>query len=368
MTTLEVPGYPQTTAHPWSSLPAEIRDEAITLKWIGSDGKVWPLAGLEGGVEGAFIAGDIEGLVHIPFESIWTKPAYGPPRFQRAIRGRKEISFPLGLMSDSSLGWYDTGSRWWRGCKKDDTGFFTVTTRRFGELYIPMQLLDAKCMLADDPARQRFSIHDIVLAVDGDPCWRRPDVRPAPFIRPAGLKADGVLRAVNRGTEPAWPIYVISAPGKVSLPDGPNAFTTPTVESGILSDWPQLGRLFGIPFIDDILETLTRKRTDTNMIDVPELAPGEHAIIDTDPSHRIAITTKDPVDNLVKKFVRNSELLNWILGEYGDTGIPLLRRFKGQGFSIPIPPRSVATLPIKHSRAGGRIYVQVPQRFEMAVA
>jgi len=231
-----------------------------------------------------------------------------------------------------------------------------------------MQLLSAKCMLADDPARQRFSIHDIVLAVDGDPCWRRPDVRPGPFVHPIGTKADGVLRAVNRGTEPAWPIYVISAPGKVWLPDGPNAFTTPTVESGLLSDWPQLGRLFGIPFIDDILDTLTRKRTDTNMIEVPELAPGEHAIIDTDPSHRLAITTKDPVDNLVKKFIRNSDLLNWIVGEYGDSGIPLLQRFKGQGFNVPIPPRSVATLPVKHSTPGGKVYVQVPQRFEMAVA
>lgn len=368
MTTIEAPGFPRPDLQPWSSLPPEIRDEAVTLKWIGSDGKVWPLAGLEGGIEGAFIAGDIDGLVHIPFDSIWTKPAYGPPRFQRAIRGRKEISFPLGLMSDSSLGWYDTGSRFWRGCKKDETGFFTVTTRRFGELYIPMQLLSAKCILADDPARQRFSIHDIILAVDGDPCWRRPDVRPAPFVRQPGPKADDVLRAVNRGTEPAWPIYVISAPGKVWLPDGPNAFTTPTADSGLLSDWPQLGRLFGIPFIDEILQTLTRKRTDTNMIEVPELQPGEHAIIDTDPSHRLAITTKDPVDNLAKKFVRNSELLNWILGEYGDSGIPLLKRFKGQGFTIPIPPRSTATLPIKHSNVGGKIYVQVPQRYEMAVA
>ncbi|MCV7255694.1 hypothetical protein H7J86_26365 [Mycobacterium hackensackense] len=371
MTTIQLPGFPHTDDHPWRSLPPEIRDEAVTLKWIGSDGTVWPLAGLDGGVEGAFIAGDIEGLVHIPFDTIWTKPAYGPPRFQRAIRGRKEISFPLGLMSDTSLGWLDTGGRWWRGCKKDSTGFFTVTTRRFGELYIPMQLLSAKCTLADDPVRQRFSIHDIVLAVDGDPCWRRPDVRPAPFIRPPGTNKklnNGVLRAVNRGTEPAWPIFVISAPGQISLPDGPNAFTTPVLESDILSDWPQLGRLYGIPIVDDILGTLTRQRTDTRMIDVPELMPGEHAIIDTDPSHRLAITAKDPVDTLVKKFIRNSDLLSWILGEYGDSGIPLLRRFKGQGFTTPIPPRSVATLPIKHSKAGGKIYVQVPQRFEMALA
>lgn len=370
MTTVEAPGYMRTEKHPWRSLPAEIRDEAVTLKWIGSDGVVWPLAGLEGGIDGAFIAGDIEGLVHIPYDQIWTKPAYSPPRFQRAVEGRKEISFPLGLMSDSSLGWYDTGSRFWRGMKHRETGFFTLTTRRFGELWLPMQLLDVKCTFADDPARQRFSLHDVILAVDGDPRWRRPDVRPAPFVRgtAAQAKSEGVLRGVNRGTEPSWPIYVISAPGKVWLPDGPNAFTQPALESDILSDWPQLGRLFGIPFIDDLLGTLTRKRTDTNMIEVPELQPGEHAIIDTDPSHRLAITATEPVDTLVKKFVRNSELLNWILGEYGDTGIPLLQRFEGQGFTCPIPPRSAATLPVRHSQPGGKVYVQIPQRFEMAIA
>lgn len=368
MTTIDLPAfYPDTLPHPWSSLSPEIRDEGVTLKWIGSDGRVWPLAGLEGGIDGAFIAGDIEGLVHIPYDQVWTKPAYGAPRFVRAIEGRKEISFPLGLMSDSTLGWYDTHAAFWRGCKPKETGFFTLTTRRLGELWLPMQLLDAKCTLRDDPGRQKFALHDVVLAVDGDPRWRRPDVRPAPFVRKSGPNSAGVLRAANRGTEPAWPIYIISAPGKVWLPDGPNAFTTPTSESNILSDWPQLARMFGIPFIDELLGTLTRQRTDTNMIAVPELQPGEHAIIDTDPAHRLAITTKDPVDNLLKKFIRNSELLNWILGEYGDTGIPLLQRFEGRGFSVPIPPRSVATLPVKHSKTGGKVYVQVPQRYEMAV-
>jgi hypothetical protein len=104
------------------------------------------------------------------------------------------------------------------------------------------------------------------------------------------------------------------------------------------------------------------------MIPIPDLNPGEHAIIDTDPSHRIAVTILDPVDNIIKKFIRNSELLDWISGHYGDSGLPLIQRFKGQGFSVPIPPRSVATLPVKHNRTGARISVQCPQLFESALA
>jgi hypothetical protein len=100
------------------------------------------------------------------------------------------------------------------------------------------------------------------------------------------------------------------------------------------------------------------------MIPIPELQPGEHAIIDTDPAHRIAVTVLDPTDNIIKQFIRNSELLEWLTGNYGDTGLPLIQRFKGQGFSVPIPPRSVATLPVKHSVAGKRIAVQLPQTFD----
>jgi len=352
---------------PWSSLPPEIRDAPISCKWIGSDGRVWPLTGLDAGAEGAFVTGDIDGILHVPFEGVWTSPAYGPPRFERTVDGRREIAFQLGLYSDSSLGWYDTESRWWNGCKKNATGFFSVCTIRHGELWLPMQLLDTpKAMLGSgDPSQQRVQIHNIVLAVDGEPRWRRPDVSPPPWRRPAGTSDRGFLRVANRGTEPAWPIFFLDAPGKVSLADGPNAFTSDHYNP--LDDWPKLGELFGLPQVDEILGRYTRTRS-ANMIDIPTLQKGEHAIIDTDPSHRIAITVLDPTDNIVKQFIRNSELLSYITGHYGDGGLPLIQRFEGQGFSVPIPPRSVATLPVMHSRVGAQIAVQLPQRFESALA
>lgn len=359
---------PHVEDAPWSTLPPEIRDAPISCKWIGSDGRVWPLTGLDAGAEGAFVVGDIDGLVHVPFEGIWTKPAYGPPRFERTIDGRREVAFQLGLYSDEALGWFDTESRWWSGCRKDATGYFSVTTLRHGELWMPMQLLDTPKATLSPTIERRYNralIHNVVLAVDGEPRWRRPDVAPAPWVRPPGAIDRGYIRVANRGTEPAWPIFFLDAPGKVSLPDGPNAFTSDRYNP--LDDWPRLGELFGLPLIDSVLDRYTRTRA-ANMIDIPELQPGEHAIIDTDPTHRIAVTILDPVDNIVKRFIRNSELLDWLTGHYGDTGLPLIQRMKGQGFSVPIPPHSVATLPVMHSRAGAKIAVQLPQRFESALA
>lgn len=351
----------------WRDLSPAARAEFVSCAWIGSDGRYWPLTGQFAGTEGAFVTGAIDGLVHVPFEGVWTNPAYGPPRFERTVDGRREISFQLGLMSSVPLGWYNTEARFWQGCRKDATGYFSLTTRAHGQLWIPMQLAEtAKCALPDDPTNggMPVAVHEILLAADGEPRWRRPPAFVGPFVARTG-KLSGVIRIANRGTQPAWPLFFIDAPGRVWLGDGPNAF----VHEGInpLDDWPRLEKLFGIPFYDE-LTGLSRRQRDANMIEVPELAAGEHAVIDTDPTHRIAITATDPVDNLVKKFIRNSELLNWLLSSYGDTGLPLLQRFKGQGFSVPVPPRSVATIPVKHERVGGKIWCQLDQVFESALA
>jgi hypothetical protein len=353
----------------WRDLSAPARGEFISCAWIGSDGYHWPLTGQDAGVEGGFVTGPIDGMVHVPAEGVWTNFAYSPPRFERTVDGRREISFTLGLASNTKLGWYDTETRFWRGCTMNSTGYWSVTTRRHGQLWLPMQLLDApKCALPDDPTFQAMggvALHEVVLAVDGSPRWRRPDTFVGPYVNRPGSPYVGYLRIANRGTEPAWPLFFVDAPGKVWLPDGPNAFKS--AERNPLDDWPKLSELFGIPFIDQITGSWTRTR-DANMIEVPELLAGEHAVIDTDPTHRIAITAIDPVDNMIKKFIRKSELINWLLGEYGSSGLPLLQRFRGQGFSVPIPPRSVATLPIVHERLGGRIWVQLPQLFESALA
>lgn len=361
----QYPPYPEPVQHPWSTLTPEIRDAPISVAWIGSNGSYWPLTGLDAGAEGAFVTGDIDGLVHVPFEGLWTKPAYGPPRYERQVDGRKEVAFQLGLYSDTALGWLDTEFRFWAGCKSDATGFLSVTTLRHGQMWLPMQLVEApKCALADDPTVSKVAVHNVVLAVDGEPRFRRPDVAPPVWRRPGGAVDRGLLIVANRSFRPQWPIYFIEAPGHVMLPDGPNAMVSDSYNP--LDDWPQLGELFGIPVIDDVLGNYTRTR-ETNMIDIPDLQDGEHAIIDTDPSHRIAVTVIDPVDNIVKKFIRNSELLEWLTGNYGASGLPLIQRFRGQGFSIPIPPRSVATLPVLHSVAGKGIAVQLPQTFDSAL-
>ena len=335
-----------TTA--WKDLPQHLRAPGISNKWIGNDHQpdIWHLSGFNEGAEGAFISGPIRGMVHRPFKSIWSEPAYGAPRFERTVDERREISTRIAICSDSEYGWQDAETRFWNGMTGDDPGFWCTWTRRTGELWIPMHLAEAvQTELTEDPG---YSGHvqewDILLAADGEPRWRMPDLQPADWYNSMAVtttvKRDenllapeitvgvGRLKVANRGTTPSWPVYTVTAPGRCWLPDG----------------------------------------TSGRMVRVPPLQKGEHIIVDTNPENRIAISALDPVDDWTKQIVRNSELLKWLFAQHGESGISVLQRFHGQGFTQPIAPGTVATLPVYHDTERARISVRLPQRYDRAIS
>jgi len=340
----------------WRDLPAHRRADGINIKWIGCDdpltgepGRVWDIGGWNEGAQGAFISGPVKGMVHRPFRAVRHSPAYGPPRFERVVDELREIEFQITLVADSEYGWFDTETFWWNGMRGDRPGWFCVWTRRFGEFYIPAHLGDSiEDELVEDPTNLGNYSQDwrIRLAVDGDTNWRTPDLRPKEWVVRAtdpvvSVKRDdnmfapminvrkGSLKVRNGGTEPAWPIYTVGAPGRVWLPDGVS------------------GR----------------------MIRVPRLFEGETCLIDTNPEHRIAISTKDPMDNWLVNVLSNVDLLEWLgITEFQERTESVLERFHGQGFSQPIAPGTVATLPIYHSQVGARVSVRLPQRYERAIS
>lgn len=332
----------------WSDLPQHLAAPGMSIKWIGADpaSHVWHLSGFNEGAEGVFISGPIKGLVHRPFKSIWHEPAYGAPRFERTVDERKEIATRIAICSDSQFGWQGTEARFWDGMTGDKPGYFCVWTRSYGEVWLPMQLAEAvQTELSEDPGYRNYVQEwDILLAVDGEPRWRMPDVQPADWVNdlttttmvrrdesPTAPQIEvgvGRFKVANRGSAPAWPVFTVSAPGRCWLPDGVS------------------GR----------------------MVRVPKLERGEHIIVDTNPENRIAISAIDPVDDWTKQVVRNSELLSWLFGQYGQSGIPVLERFHGQGFTQPIAPNTVATLPVYHDTEGARISVRLPQRFDRPIS
>lgn len=332
----------------WRDLDDNLKATGINIGWIDKNDRGWDLGGFMAGSQGAIITGPVAGMVHHPFKSVWHEPAYGAPRFERTVDERREISTRITLMSDDDFGWFDTESLFWDGVPREEaSAFFTVFTRAKGQLYIPMLLLDAvETPLENDPTMDGNNMQewDILLAADGDPAWQMPDIRPPDWVndwsRTTTIKPDdnplsapitvgvGQIKVANRGTNIAWPTITVSAPGRCWISNG----------------------------------------STNEMIRVPKLNEGEHVIIDTNPEHRVAISALDPVDNWTKRLVRNSELLSWLLGEYGESGETILERFHGQGFSNPIQPDTVATITVFHSQENARVGVRLPQRYERAIS
>jgi len=351
----------------WRDLPQYLRAPGMSNKWIGNDQQpdIWHLSGFNEGAEGVFISGPIRGLVHRPFKSIWHEPAYGPPRWERTVDERKEISCRIAICSDSEYGWQDVETKFWNGMTGDAQGFWCTSTRRTGELWLPMQLADAvQTELTEDPGYSNYVQEwDILLAADGDPRWRMPDLQPADFVTSlvrseidpttfvdnpmtTTVKRDdnpgspiidvavGKFRVANRGTAPAWPVLTLSAPTRGKKP---------------ARWWISNG-------------------ASSTMIRVPPIYKGEHIIVDTNPENRIAISALDPVDDWTKQVVRNSDLLTWLFGQYGETGISVLERFHGQGFTEPIAPGTVGTITVYCDTTNMRASVRLPQRYERAVS
>ncbi len=338
----------------WSDLPLYLRNPGMSLKWIGNENQpdIWNIAGFMEGAQGAFISGPIKGLVHRPFKTIWHEPAYGPPRFERSVDERKEISTRIALCSDSGFGWQDVETRWWNGMNETIPGHFTTFTHRTGELWLPMQLIDAvETELTEDPGYETFVQEwDILLGVDGDPRWRMPDLRPPEWFwnavyHPAPTTTAkykgtsytarvGKFKVANRGTADSWPVYTLGAPMHGTKP------ARWWISNGATNE----------------------------MVPVPPLYKGEHITVDTNPENRIAISAIDPIDDGGKQFIRNSELLSWLFGQYGESGISVLERFHGQGFDTPCKAGEVSTLTIFCDTPDVRASVRLPQRYERSIS
>lgn len=337
----------------WSELNHNLRSPGMSIKWIGNDNRpeVWNWAGFMEGAQGAFISGPIKGMVHRPFKTIWHEPAYGPPRFERSVDERRQISTRLAVVSDSEFGWQDVETTLWDGLNETDPGYWTVTTRRTGELWVPMQLIDVvETELTEDPMYENYVQEwDILLGVDGDPNWRAPDLQTPSWMWSDLVPVDryprttakykgkqytvrvGKFKIANRGHKRSWPIITLAAPQKGTKP---------------ARWWISNG-------------------SSTEMIPVPPLNKGEHITVDTNPENRVAVSALEPLNRRIRN---NVDLKTWLFGQYGQPGVSPLERFHGQGFDNPCAPGEVSTITVYSDTPHLRASVRLPQRYERPIS
>jgi hypothetical protein len=146
----------------------------------------------------------------------------------------------------------------------------------------------------------------------------------------------GVIKVANRSDWAQWPKFIIEGS---TLHDG-----EVTIQDGVID----------------------------RMVPLPQIFPADGMILlDTDPAKRTLTGEHDPIDNIFYKIIRNSEILDYLIGDLtaADSGIPVGRRMPGGiGFTSQIPPHSIANIRVTHTNPAAKITCIVPQWFKMGYA
>lgn len=336
----------------------------------GSDGKRpwWDLYGPNGGLQGAQLAPQVSGMMHVPFTQLISEGPYQVGgTHERVDWHKREISFAVMVgcgQPDTVFRYRMIEQRWWASWSAKEDGWIGVYTRTHGWRWLKVRLAEEpKTMFSLDPAAMdnNFMQWDMT-AVAVQPYWCKRietstwkndgdgdgGIPHTPWDELTELVEDiveGLLPGIsnlipgmhigqgnivipNRGSEPAWPKFLVSSPGRAWIEDGPG------------------GR----------------------MVELPLLTPQDgYVLVDTDPTARTLTASTDPVDPLFFRIARNSELLDFLLHDIVNSTLPVWRRFNGR-FTTPWPAKTVNRITVRHSNAGGQITALMPQRYGMAYA
>lgn len=108
------------------------------------------------------------------------------------------------------------------------------------------------------------------------------------------------------------------------------------------------------------------------MVPLPRIFASDGMIlVDTDPAARTLTGEHDPIDTAFWKLFRNSEVLDYILGDLtnADSGLPVGRRMPGGiGFASQIPPHSNAKIKVTHTNPAAKITCVIPQWYKSGFA
>lgn len=334
----------------------------------GPDGKRawWNLHGTNAGNQGVKLAPEVSGLMHVPFEHLMSEGPYQIGAVHERTDWKKrnillKVMVGVGTI-DTIFRYRMIEQRWWASWSPDHDGYLGIFTRTHGWRWLRVRLAqDPQNEFVLDPAAydNNFMEWDMRL-VAADPYWRKrieintwkndgegdggiphtpwdqleeliEDILEGVFpgisnLIPGMHIGEGNIVLPTRGTEAEWPKFLISSPGRAWIEDGPG------------------GR----------------------MVELPLLSPNDGVVlVDTDPTKRTLTASKDPVDPLFYRIARNIDLLDFLLDDITNQGLPVWRRFNGR-FTTPWPAKTVNRIKVRHSNAGGTIIGMMPQRFSSA--
>lgn len=324
----EMPAYNQ-----WDRLPDYLQGLATRVLYITPDNVVYHLyGGRLAGTQGVQLQ-DIEGENHWPFELLLSEGAYElGATVDRVNILKREINLNviIGGQGFNDFQYRMAEDRWWAGQDETRDGWLGIYTRFSGWRWLrvrPAKTIAGEQKLDPVAFGNNTALYPITWLAQ-KPYYSKPSVwdtwtntEDTSVLFGVG---EGRIQLANRGDLASYPQYIVSAPGKAWVEDG------------------NTGR----------------------MVELPLLAKADgYVLVDTDPTQRTLTASADPVDNVFYAIARKSKILDFLLWELDETGLPVWQRFDKR-FLASVPPKTVASLRVKHSYPNGTITAIMPQRYK----
>ncbi|OBB58038.1 hypothetical protein A5755_26975 [Mycolicibacterium fortuitum] len=336
---------------PWGK---QLRGLNTKHVYMSPDGRrLWNLSGNWAGKEGVLLDQKLQGSMHLPFEQRYSGGPYMIGEELERTDYRKRV-YNLNVLvgpginyltrtrfPDNEFAYRMLEEKWWADWpenKNAPAGFWGTYTRTHGWRWIRVRHGEANDQTLDlDPTAYGNNCQAWAMTIHGQfPFYSKRAYTTVWANNEDNDQVNGVntglLALVNAGDWKPWPKYIVEGAGHVTIQDG----------------------------ITD------------RMVELPEIfATDGLVLVDTDPAARTLTGSKDPVDNLFYQLIRNSEILDYILGDLtkADSGLPVGRRMPGGiGFASPIPAKAVTHVKVTHTNPAGKITAVVPQWYRMGFA
>ena len=340
---------------PWGR---QLRGKATKIVYLSPSGeRLWNLAGDWAGKEGVVLGEQLKGSMHMPFDQRYSGGAYQIGEDLERTDYRKRV-FQLGVIAgpginflsrkrfpDNEFAYRMLEEKWWSDWPthhRAPAGFWGQFTRTHGWRWIRVRQGEANDQTLDlDPVAYGNNCQAWSMTIHAAfPFYsKRPYTKVWVNDEANALingRNHGVIHLPNRGDWDQWPKFIVEG--------GSRKGDTVTIQDGI---------------------------TD-RMVELPEIYDTDGAIlVDTDPAKRTLTASTDPADNWYYKLIRNSEVLDYLLGDVSnaDSGLPVGRRMPGGiGFTSQLPKKATTSIRVTHTNPRGKITAIVPQWFQMGFA
>ena len=332
-------------------LPPRLKSLGTQVIYISPQKQVFHLAGPNAGQEGCSLATQLMGDQQWPFDVIMQESAYMMGATIERVNINKRM-FNLGITIGrhnppmTEYQYRMAEDHWWQGQDENQDGWLGVWTRFSGWRWIPVR---------PDKTVQTAQKMDNTAFGNNVSTWDLTWVAARPYFTKPALSRTWKARIGK--TSDGEPILAPTQPNPI--PGGPNLYTG-TLYLANRGDLPS--------YVSYIIspggEAWVQDNDSERMVKMPKTQKSDGTYLcDTEPGNRTLTAAADPVDSLLYDIVRQSRVLDFLLHDLGDLGLPLQLRFNDR-FMYVIPPKTSVALTVQHSRPNGVITAFVPQRFK----